>query len=138
LHKRFYYIICVTLFTTGSACKHFQASCSSIKTGTFIQHAKFNNKSIVIERNDSLQVEKDLVSGATATSRIKWITPCSYLLIPMPARGITPDKTDQYFQAHPFTVNIVEVKKSYYIFTCVADSADFKTVIIQDTLFKQR
>lgn len=84
-----------------------------------------------------MQIEKDSATGATAVNRVKWITPCSYLLIPMSAPGIATDKTDQFFQSHPFTVNIVEVKKSYYIFACVADSADFKTVIIRDTLFTQ-
>jgi hypothetical protein len=130
--------ICVFLAIAAASCNLIKPNCASLHTGSFIQHAKFGNRTISITRNDSLQIEKDIPSGTTTTNKITWITPCIYTLTPILPVGASPDSTDRFFQAHPFKINIIEVKKSFYIFNTEVDSANFKTVIMQDTIFIQR
>lgn len=116
------------------SCKNYKINCSKIKTGIFVQYSKINNKTFVIERNDTLQTEKDLTSGQILINKIKWISPCSYLLTPVETNNLTKDNTTEFFKANPIKIDIVEVKNTYYIFSSRIDSAN-KSLFIRDTIF---
>ena len=117
------------------SCKNYKIDCGQVKTGTFIERSPIDNSKIQVVRNDSMQIETNLTTGEVFKSKIHWITPCSFSLKIIKPQGYKYlNKTDSFIQNYPYQFNIIDVQKSYYIYTSKMDSAN-KSLLITDTVF---
>ena len=87
--------------------------CSKFKNGTFTYQSANTDRMIVVERNDTIQFERNLVSGSVAKCRVKWVSPCEYDLVLISASGFTP-KGQLFLTANTNHVTITEVGDDYY------------------------
>jgi hypothetical protein len=93
-------------------CKH-PTDCSKFKNGTFTYQSSNTDRMIVIERDDTIQFERNLVTGSVAKCRIKWVSPCEYELILLSASGFSP-KGQLFLTTNTNHVTITEVGNDYY------------------------
>lgn len=129
-------VILIIIMILLPSCAGINQKCEKVQKGTFFQYSKFDGAKIRIDRNDSIQVETNLINGDIQKSRIQWITPCSFLLMPTikPLGSSYKDKTDSFIQNTTFRINIIDVQKKYYIFTCKIDSIG-KSLFVKDSVF---
>ena len=80
-------------------------------------------KKITIERQDSLQVETNTITGQRTKSKITWITPCEYKITAMSSNSNLKDGVDSFFSITPITIAIVTTGKDFYVFNAKVDSA---------------
>lgn len=76
--RSIFFILILSLFLSCNK----QINCSEFHTGKFRIIVNRNNdtEQYLIERNDSLQIEKNLVNGKEATLAVKWVNECEYHL----------------------------------------------------------
>lgn len=115
------------------ACKSKQPDCSAFKTGKFTFYGNNSGHQYIIERSDSLQIEKDLTTGTVTTLQVKWTNDCTYELRPLFSQ-VHVDSIPVPFQTSAvLTATITTTGKDFYIFR--AQQGDSAKVII-DTLQK--
>lgn len=79
---------------------------------------------IIIDRQDSIQIETNTVTGEISKSKITWPTPCEYKITDISNNKISKDGVDSFFSITPLTITIVTVSKDFYIFKIKVDSAN--------------
>lgn len=90
--------------------------CLKCRTGNFIYCDKLVNDTIMIERTDSFQVERNLKSGFITKSKITWMSDCDFDLIYMTSSDSKVDSIADYIKKTPLKTRIVKVEKDYYVF----------------------
>ena len=93
-------------------CKN-PTDCSKFRNGTFAYQSATTDRMIVVERDDTIQFERNLVSGSVAKCRVKWVSPCEYDLVLISASGFTA-KAQLFLTANTNHVIITEVGDDYY------------------------
>ena len=89
--------------------------CSDFKTGDFILHSKYLNSDILINRKDSIQVEKIVSSGKVIINKIEWINSCEYKLQYLNVNFPISDSDLAYLRRQSINTRILKTEKDYYI-----------------------
>lgn len=131
-HK--YFVFCFLLISTifVVSCKN-PPECLRFKNGKFFTFSPVTKKKIVIERNDTLQIETDVVTKETMKSKIVWKSPCEYDIIAISNNKSYQDRIDTFFSITPITVTIIGNGKDFYVFKARLDSAN-KYIEYSDTI----
>ena len=103
-------------------------NCSNIKYGKYYYFEKTTKHKIEVERDDTIQFERDLVTGSVMRSKIVWINKCQYQLF----INVSP-KSDLTFQKKeeiPINIEIINVKDNFYSCkgTSYVDGKRFETL----------
>lgn len=123
-------LICGLWFLVSCNSLQNELDCSRFKTGKFKYVAHGSGNAYIIERDDSTQVETNLISGSVFALRVKWITPCDYELT-LSRKG---SPTDTLFILPTSTIvktKIIETGNDYYVFSSQAVGMD---KVLTDTL----
>jgi len=128
--KGFFSII---LFYFALACTSNErhANCSEYKIGKFKYYSKVNGNFYIIERNDSIQVERNLTTGSITTLKINWTNDCEYELRYISRQSSPNDSIINIATKTVLKTKIVEVGKDFCIFSSQAPGMD---KILTDTL----
>ncbi|QHI38548.1 hypothetical protein IMCC3317_39410 [Kordia antarctica] len=117
-------IFCLLSFSTNAQ-EEKEVDCSDLKTGVFIIPAdKFVPLSTKIVRENNFQREY-MSNGDEASSRLKWLSDCSYLMLPEPEKegedpmealvrkhgGVQVDLTARKGDTIYFTANLYKALK---------------------------
>jgi hypothetical protein len=107
--------------------------CARFKIGKFYVNLPGSGEKILIERNDTIQVETNTGTGEGSKHRIEWLNDCEYRLVTMTNNRVLKDGTDSFFATIPINVAIISTGKDYYVFKTRIDSAS-KHVEYTDTI----
>ncbi len=88
---------------------------------------------IIIEREDTLQVETDSGTGEITKSKIDWINSCEYRITGITNSKTIKDGVDSFFSITPINITIVSTGRDFYVFKTKVDSAD-KHLEYSDTI----
>lgn len=103
-----------------------QSACSKFKEGKFLSHSAFDQRTIV-ERNDTMQLEKNDVTGLVMRARIKWIGSCEYQLI-------NPEEKDSIGSFRPMfggktiTEKILKAENEYCVYEASMEGVSMKII----------
>ncbi len=133
MKPNFYILIFLFSLTITSFCCKSSSDCSRFKNGKFFTYSPVTKDSIIIERNDSIQIETNTKTGYKNKSKIVWRNPCEYEIRQVSNNKSSLDKIDSFFNVTPIRVIIIGSKKDYYIFSAIIDSTN-KHLSYTDTL----
>jgi len=123
--------ILFSIFVSACSNKQDKLDCSNIKTGKFEYHGGFSNKHFSIERNDSIQIEKDEDTGFGMKFKIEWLEACQYNLTAM---AIVINGKDSAIDRSKFPrlkTEILKVTKNYYVCRSIMKGKD---IVHMDTM----
>lgn len=89
--------------------------CSSIKNGKFEYRNEFSNTPVIIERNDSIQVETNESTGLTMKLKVGWLDNCKYQLTLVSFVADGKDSLVDPSSFPPIKTEVVKVTKNYYV-----------------------
>jgi hypothetical protein len=87
-------------------------TCRDFKTGKYVLIDDKINGKYLIERNDTLQIEKDMNTGNTSKYRVTWVSDCEYHLAIIDG----PEDIMNFFRGKILTIRIVETYRDSYKF----------------------
>ena len=90
--------------------------CKKCRTGNFTFYASQFHDTIMIERTDSLQVERNLRSGFITKSKVNWLSDCDFELIFMNSSDPKIESIADQIKKTPLKIHIIKVEKDYYAF----------------------
>jgi hypothetical protein len=112
--RYFLWIIILSFFACKAKEKKLTQGCDHLREGTFEYRNYLTNGRISIERNDSMQTEKDFGSGIDMLFKVTWITPCEYHLKFISMTGGNSQGYDPR-DAPLVRSEIIKVTPNYYI-----------------------
>lgn len=107
-------LVLVALYLGCSFVQNGAADCQAFRTGTFSLKSELDRQEYLIVRNDSIQVETNMLNGRVTKWKVKWLSPCRYELWYLPEQVLTSE--DSFYMSHPFVNDIITTTDSYYIF----------------------
>ncbi len=110
------------LMTLILLCCRNLSDCSKFKIGKFFTFSPVTKNKIIINRNDTLQVETDTKTGIVIKSKIFWKNPCEYQITAISNNKASQDYVDSFFSITPINVTIIDQGKDFYIFKAKVDS----------------
>ena len=132
--KSFYLILLIPFLFSCASKK--PASCDQFQKGKFLfrSRGEFEGISIIIERNDSTQIERGSNGSFTKLS-IKWTDSCNYETRLIETNYTLPDSIKEIDKKIPFKVQILKCTNEYYTFKGKRAGSDFTRI---DTLWVQK
>lgn len=123
----------------SSSCVVRDYDCQRVLKGRFIEHSDIGDLSIEIVRNDTVQIEKNQLTGEIYLRKVNWLGPCTFVLLPDKdfLKLHPPAPADSFLTYTPIKVEIIEVQRDYYIYSSTIDSAE-KSVTIKGIVFIQQ
>jgi len=103
----------ILLIGAESSCKKAPKACEDFKIGKF----KYKNTALsqwVVIRNDSLQIEQNMNTGAKVVSRINWQSECHYTLEFLGEKGFPSNHKSDESAIEIIDVEILEVSADGY------------------------
>lgn len=100
-----------------------------------MQFSRDENALYIIERNASIQIEKNQSNGNIVTSKIIWLNACKCELLFLSRNFAGQDSLLDFVKEHPLKVEIIEARKQYCVFKAYIEGSD-KTVIDTMRIFK--
>lgn len=70
----------------------------------------------MVERSDSIQIEKNQKSGFVTKAKITWKSGCDFELKYISSSDSDVDSIADYIKNTPLETHIIKVEKDYYIF----------------------
>lgn len=121
--KRTYLLttILFLLFVSSCSDKEDNPDCSVIRNGKFEYRGGFSNKNIIIERDDSIQTEKDADTGLSMKFKVEWHDKCDYQLTLISFNINGKDSLVNPSQFPPIKTEIEKVTKNFYICSSVME-----------------
>ena len=110
-----------------------KSDCSRFKNGKFYLKLPGSNQKIIIERNDTIQVETNTTTGEGSKSKVEWLSECKYRIVAISNNRVLKDGTDSFFATIPIDIAITSTGKDYYVFKTKVDSAN-KHIEYSDTV----
>ncbi|SRR5579862_6755169 len=123
--------VIIVLFLWG--CKQPPTDCSKFKNGSFIYESSIRHSITHVNRDDTIQFERNLVTGAVAKCRVSWVSSCEYELQLISASGYST-KGQLFLTRNINHVTITEIGDDYYKAHSVIKGED--RVVERDYVFK--
>jgi hypothetical protein len=119
--------ICILILYLTSSCNSTSQilECDKFRNGEFYLKLKLDNSTYSIKRNDSIQVESNIATGESVTSKIKWTGPCEFEMLFLSQSNDSPDSIIKFLQDKPVRSRIIKIGKSYYVFESRTDNINF-------------
>lgn len=114
---KFFFLLLIS-FTVCCKSNKQAISCERLKTGKFGFWGNGSNREYFIQRNDSVQIERDDLSGTVIEFNIKWLSPCEYELVFK--RFVKKGNDSLLFKDHKYPIVrtvIHKITPDYYVFT---------------------
>lgn len=124
-------IILCSLLVSSCSGKQDKLDCSNLKTGRFEYRGGFSNKNFSIERNDSIQIEKDEDTGVGMKFKIDWNGACDYKLTAISFIFNGKDSAIEKSEFSPIKTKILKVTRNYYVCTSINEG---KNIVHRDTM----
>jgi hypothetical protein len=124
-------IICFLLFVSSCADKENRPDCSIIRNGKFEYRGGFSTKHFTIQRDDSIQIEKDPDTGLGMKFKIEWDDECHYELKLISFIIGGKDSLIKQSEFPTVKTEVVKVTKNYYV---CRSSLQGKNSIRRDTM----
>jgi len=86
------------------------SNCSDFKSGIFHYIAKEAGNLYFITRTDSIQTERNSITGVITKAHIKWINDCEYQLNYIDEVDSNKDTIAEYLKNHTLTTRILKTK----------------------------
>src|SRR4051812_6319908 len=100
--------------------------CQRFKNGKFILRSELLHSTIIVDRNDSMQVES--TNGDTAAWSVRWINDCEYELRYLGMTINSHGTIDKYLQTHYLRTKILQTEKDSYIFELAVQGVETKAI----------
>jgi hypothetical protein len=123
----FFFLVYMSL---TASCTHSDLNCEKYRNGKFLRKPQNSNRQLLIQRNDSVQVETDITENRITKWKVNWIG-CKYSLTLQNANFElhTNMKPKDYF----FEYEIIKQTKTYYVYKVV--SSVFENDVLSDTIW---
>ena len=109
-------IIWLLFFVSSCSDKENRPDCSTIiRNGKFEYRGGFSNKQFTIERDDSIQIEKDTDTGFGMKFKIEWDDECDYELTLISFIIAGKDSLIKQSEFAPVKTEVLKVTKNYYV-----------------------
>jgi hypothetical protein len=108
-------IILFSAFVFSCSNKQDKLDCGNLKTGKFEYRGGFTKKVFVIDRNDSIQTERDEDNGEGMKLRIEWLGPCEYKLTTLAFITNGKDSAVDQSDFPQIKTKILKVTRNYYV-----------------------
>jgi hypothetical protein len=94
------------------------SGCKQFKNGNFTFHLRTKQGDVFffIHRQDSIQIERDKISGYHSTLSVRWIGDCKYETKLIEGTFPFPDSIQRIRKNIPLETEILKWTKNYYIF----------------------
>jgi hypothetical protein len=113
------------------SCKQSKFSCKKFKTGRFISHSA-DDQYTIIERNDTIQIETNKVTGHVFKSKIKWTSDCENQLSDVEEAKDSLDSLKPIWIGKIVTTKILKVEKDYCVYESSMTGVSMRMI---DTLY---
>jgi hypothetical protein len=114
------FLTAIAIFVVDSCTSQNTLNCSKFKNGTFKYSSAQTGNIYTIERNDSLQIERNLKTGSVTTLKIKWTGQCEYELTLLNRQSSPLDTLTKFQQKIVLKTKILKIGKNYCIFSSQA------------------
>ena len=108
-------IISVMLLFSCSSNEN-KSFCKIYKNGRFIYLMEKSLDTILIERNDTVQIETNLTTKNKIVEKIKWISDCEYEVSYLEQTKPTSDTIVASLQNQKITTTILKANKNYCVY----------------------
>ncbi len=112
-------LILILFFSANS---YAQPECSNFKVGKYFLSDPALDYEMVIERNDSIQIERNMTTGTESKYWIDWKNDCEYSL----KIFMGTDDELEFYKDKLLYVKIVNTEKNHYIFEASIQGMDYK------------
>ena len=99
-----------------------EIDCKTFRTGKFRLVDK--DQEYIIERNDTLQVEKDLKKNTISKFKVTWVTDCEYELDILEGR----EEAMNFFKGKTLSIQILETSDNGYKYEAKLRGTDMKLI----------
>ena len=117
-----FFVLVISIYVTGASSAHEDLKCKQFKTGKFTIVEQETDVQYIIERNDSLQTERDLSSGSTSTYRVTWLNDCEYQLNIIEG----DDDLMNFYSSRTLTIRVLEIYENGYKFEGQLEGFDYR------------
>jgi hypothetical protein len=125
------FLIIIILASVASCTEKRKApDCSTVKTGKF-EYRGVGKEVIKIDRNDSMQFEKDENTGLFMKFKVEWKTPCTYKLKAATFLLNGRDSVIDPSELPDMETEILQVTKNYYICQTIENG---QRILYKDTM----
>ena len=124
-------VILFLLFVSSCTEKKDKLDCSIVTKGKFEYRGGYTNKQFSIERDDSIQIEKDEDTGLGMKFKIEWNGPCDYTLTPLSFIINGRDSSIGRAESRRMKTGILKVTKNYYV---CRSTIDGENIFRSDTM----
>lgn len=114
--KYFFLLFLLTIFS----CSPKPKDCQRFKTGTF-RYTDSTLKNLIVERNDSMQIETDEKENTKVICEVEWLSDCTYLVTPVEIINFPEDT-----KLVPMEIEIIETTNNSYTFVSILDTLGYK------------
>ena len=121
------FLIIIFLFSSNLIS---QINCADYKSGRFEYHRPNLKGNYVVERNDSIQIEYDLILDTKSVFKINWISDCEYDLTFI--KGTKPPLIKNLF-VDDFRIKIYSTEDDNYSFMIIMEE---NTILDSGRLFR--
>jgi len=129
--------IAVALGLTACHASPDGALCKRFKTGhfQFRHHEPGFHYSSLIDRTDSLQTERDEITGDVSKLAVTWTGDCTYDLRLISSTKPYPDSIQHMRKTVPLHTEILGGTADYYLFKCFRDNYN---LVVTDTMWVRK
>jgi hypothetical protein len=99
-----------------------EIDCKTFRTGTFRLVDK--DQEYIIERNDTIQIEKDLKKNTISKFKVTWVTDCEYELDIIEAR----EEAMNFFKGKTLSIQILETTDNGYKYEAKLKGTEMKLI----------
>jgi hypothetical protein len=108
-------IYCLYLAIASCNFSERKLNCNNFRTGKFVSHIADDQYS-VLERNDTVQIETNKLTGHMFKSRIKWTSACEYELSNFEESKNSSDSLRSIWQGKIIKTKIIKVGSDYCVY----------------------
>ena len=120
--------IALTIIFSSCSSSRRNVECQDFKTGRFALRSKLDNSISIIERNDSIQTERNTKTGDLVRAKISWTDECVYELTYFDE---STDSIEKDLKGRPLKTEILFKTNNYYVFRSSMEGINLTVV---DTL----
>jgi hypothetical protein len=126
---------CIFILLVFSAFLFSPPGCDKYKNGRFYLYSPATFYTII--RQDTMQLEIDKKSGDSTWWKVKWVSPCTYLLKFISSTEKMDDRRAEFFTNTLIKVSIVKTTPGYYIYDAQGTWHDIQLPASSDTIWMQ-
>jgi len=121
---------CIFIAIVSCSVSPNKLDCTNFRKGKFVSHIA-DEQNTIVDRNDTIQIETNQITGHIFKARIKWISDCEYELSNIEESTNFSDTLKPVWQNKIIRTKIVKVENGYCIYETHVDGV---SMIMIDSL----